>query len=337
MNTMNTMKLLENQIKQAFNNKDIKDIQYSTQVINTTTLESIKKELGDTKFTLKETLTYLETFTTNTSLHTTLICGPITINVLTKNIKDIPPRLLLIRIIKRLYIVYNLFKINKQFKFWLIPTDVNKWFPKKGIVTPKHVNGGFTYITNDAYTSIANIYIYRREEFPKVMLHELMHHSYIDTSNNPKFNNNFINKLKIICDIDNNTSFLPNEGIVEGWALILQLLFISYEYNIPFSVIINIEQKWSAKQTARLLFYKNNRSNDYKDYKTDNDWEETSNSYCYFVIKTFLISNIDNFITNTYNNTLDTYLLANFENYLSKIKQKQMHNSCFRMSVFGDL
>jgi len=328
------MKLLDNQIKQALNNKDYCKIQYTTQLISSTTLESIKKELSDTKFTLKETFTYLETFNVNTSFHTVVICGPITINILSKNSKDIPPYLLLTRIIKRLYIIINLLKINKQFQFWLIPTDVNKWFPKKGIVTPKHVNGGFTYVTNatnDAYTSVANIYIYRREEFPKVMLHELIHHSYIDVSNNPKFNNTFINKLKTICIITNNTSFLPNEGIVEAWALILQSLFISYEYNIPFNTIINIEQKWSAKQTSRLLFYKNNRNDNHS------DWEETSNSYCYFVIKTFLISNIDNFINNLNNNTLDTYLLLNIQNYLSKIKQKPMHNTCFRMSVFGDL
>ena len=330
MNSIINMKLLENQIKQALNNKDYCKIQYTTQLINITTLEAIKKELSDTKFTLKETLTYLETFSVNTSFHTVVICGPITINILSRNSKDIPPHLLLTRIIKRLYVVYNLLKINKQFQFWLIPTDVNKWFPKKGIVTPKHVNGGFTYITNDAYTNIANIYIYRREEFPKVMLHELIHHSYIDVSNNPKFNSTFVNKLKTICIIDNNTSFLPNEGIVEACALLLQSLFISYEYNIPFSTIINIEQKWSAKQTSRLLFYKNNKNKDH-------NWEETSNSYCYFVIKTFLISNIDNFINNLNNNTLDTYLLLNIQNYLSKIKQKQMHNNCFRMSVFGDL
>ena len=295
-------------------------------------LEVIKKELITSKFTLSETETYLNTFNVNTSVHTTLICGPITINILTKNNKDIPLYLLLTRIIKRLYIVYNLFKINKQFQFWLIPTNVNKLFPKRGVVTPKHVNGGFTYISNDAYTSIANIYIYRREEFPKVMLHELMHHSYIDVSNNPKFNNNFVNKLKTICDIDINTSFLPNEGIVEAWALLLQSLFISCEYNISFNEIINIEKQWSIKQTSRLLFYKTNRNN-----TNHNDWVETTNSYCYFVIKTFLISNIDNFITNINNNTLDTYLLSNMQNYLSKIKQKQINISSFRMTIFGDL
>jgi hypothetical protein len=253
------------------------------------------------------------------------------------------------------------FKINKIFNYWLIPTDANRWFPKRGIIMPKHINGGFTYVTHthvdthesaaayaSAATEYANIFIYRREEFPKVMIHELMHHSYVDitthtnthtnththTHNNLNIyeNNAFINKLKMACEISTNTQFLPNEGIIEAWALILHSLFISLEYKIPFNTIMGIEKTWSTKQSARLLYYKNIHKNDKK-----NEWEETTNSYCYIVIKTLLIQNIDACINNSINGTIQLYIEKNIANYLEKLIPQNLKNKTFRITIFGDL
>ena len=358
------------QIKKELNyiNKNIHSysINYSQQLIANALIDQIQSEFRSTQFTLSETNAYIQQFNATTTMHTIYQLGPIIINILTNKQLDIPSRLLMERIIKRLYVIYKIFKINKNFNFWLIPTDSNRWFPKHGIVMPKHINGGFTYVTNNSINNStnngihenANIFIYRREEFPKVMIHELMHHSYIDNSHNSnKTNTNtnkdshqeelFINRLKHVCNISTNTKFLPNEGIIEAWALLLQSLFISLEYNIPFNTIIQIENKWSNKQAARILYYKNkeNKENNHQatnqhsnqHNKKDNQWEETTNSYCYVVIKTLLLKDINSFINNSLNGTINKYIEKTINSYLHTIKPKPYIHKHFRMTIFGDL
>ena len=320
------MNNIELQIKNALKNNY--EITYNTLPVSTTILENLKNEFNDSKFTLSETQDYISKLNTNKSTLTTITLHNIVINVLTKSKHDNIPYLLLHRVIKRLFIVSTIFNINKKFVYWLIPTNNNKWFPKKSVIMPKHINGGFTYITN---TDTVNIYIYRREEFPKVMIHELMHHSYLDTSylSNTHEYKDTLDKLKHICNISKDTLFLPNEGIIEAWALILQSLFISYEYNIPFKLIIDIEKKWSIKQTSRILYHKYHNLN--------NIWKEDTNSYCYIVLKTFLINNVTNFIYHSLNKTIYNYYIENIENFILQIKPKNIKHDSFRMSVYGNM
>ena len=314
------------QIKKALK-EETKSIEYNQINIQEHIIAHIQNEFNTTQFTLDETIKYINTFNTHTCIHTMYTLGPICINILTNNYLDIPPKLLMERVIKRLFIVYTIFKINTSVNYWLIPTDSNRWFPKKNIVTPEHINGGFTYVkqSSNNTNSTANIYIYRREEFPKVMLHELMHHSYIDSNNNDNTIKS-IDTIAKICDIDTNTVFLPNEGIIEAWALILQLIFISHEYNIPFDVLFKKEKQWSMKQSSRLLYYKKNST-----------WKESTNSYCYIVIKTCCIYNIEQFVNSCFNKTVYRFLEQNIEDFLKKIKPMPMKHSCFRMTAFGDL
>ena len=349
------------QIKDTLKKLNNSSINYTQQPINNNVLNYIQNEFKNTRFTLAETNTYIQQFNTTSSIHTIYQLGSININILTTKQSHIPPRLLIERVIKRLAVVYNVFKINKQFNFWLIPTNVNRWFPKKGIVMPKHINGGFTYIEqhndngNGKTKENANIFIYRREEFPKVMIHELMHHSYVDISHNSQNiyqEQAFITKVKDLCDISSNTRFLPNEGIIEAWALLLQSLFISFEYHIPFNTIMNIENTWSHKQSARLLYYKNRKNHKNNipkngdgnaggasngDDDGENDWEETTNSYCYIIIKTLLLKDINGFVNNSINNNITPYIEKSIVKYLPKIIPQPLKHTHFRMTMFGDL
>ena len=234
-NTNTNMSTIEMQIKNALKNNY--DISYNTLPVSSTILENLKNEFSDSRFTLSETQDYINKLNTTKSTLNTVTLGNIVINVLIKSAHDNIPYLLLHRVIKRLFIMSKIFNINKNFVYWLIPTNSNRWFPKRSVIMPKHINGGFTYISN---ANSVNIYIYRREEFPKVMIHELMHHSYLDTTNisDTTMYKNVLEQLKHICNISKDTLFLPNEGIIEAWALILQSLFVAYEYNIPFKLII---------------------------------------------------------------------------------------------------
>jgi len=338
---MNNINIIKKSIKSAL--KYNYNITYTSHPISEAVLSHIKNEFTNSAFSLDETVQYINKLNnldkngTNTSClvkiaisNTEIHSGSsIILNILSQNKSDVPPYLLLQRVIKRLYITSSIFNINKNFVFWLIPTNKNRVFPTKSIVMPKHINGGFTYINGG---SNVNIYIYRREEFPKVMLHELMHHSLHDTNNNindPINNTMYINKLKTLCGIHEDTTFLTNEGIIEAWTLILQCIYVSYEYNIPFNVLINSEKKWSLKQTSRILYHKKKHLN--------NVWKETSNAYCYIVFKTFFIHNIDRFIYHSVNKSTYKYVYNNIIYFINNIHPKKLQLDSFRMSVYGDL
>jgi len=319
------MELLTKHIKSGVKNFNIPIVKTQTY-IPSELLAHLQSEFKNSQFTVKEAIMYVSSFNTQ-SIHTMYSVGYIYIHVLTPNIQDIPPHLLLTRVIKRLYVVSQVFKIQHNVHFWFIPTDINRKFPKTSIVTPEHINGGFTYAANATNDKKAvHIYIYRREDFPKVMLHELMHHSFINKNIHNSHETRIVNTLKTICNIDPSTEFLPNEGIIEAWALILQSLFISLDYNIPFNIIMQKEKAWSLKQTSRLLYYKKNKA-----------WKETTNSYCYFVIKACCLNNPVMFIKSCLDNTAYMYLESNIQGFIKNIVPMPMKHTRCRMSIFGDM
>lgn len=112
--------------------------------------------------------------------------------------------------------VHTVLDIKKPLVFWIIPTSVPRLFPGPGeAVSEKHINGGYTYLSGN------NIYIYRYEDLPKVMLHEVIHHSKLNT----------------------NTAY--NEAIVEFWTVIFHLLAVNKE-------LFEEELQWSLYLCKRL-------------------------------------------------------------------------------------
>ena len=99
-----------------------------------------------------------------------------------------------------------------------------------------NVNSGFTYLNKN------DIYIVRKEEYPKVLLHELLHHNKYIHSSFKEYN---INRLKKHFNIIANNTFDPNETIVEFWATIIHLKHISEDYNLDFYKLYLDELKYS--------------------------------------------------------------------------------------------
>jgi hypothetical protein len=218
------------------------------------------------------------------------------------------------------------------------------------VVEPKHINGGFTYVYESEQNNTIHIFIVRREEFPKVMLHETLHHSFIDQHtnihNNPALRD-IVATLKKLCNIHPSTLFLPNEAIVETMAIIMHSLCISIEYNIDARTVIDKEIQWGHVQAHRVL--------EYQKHLNDGLWRETSNAYCYIVIKAILLDDYNGFLhaienantnatttNNTHTTTLFDYMLEKVAMYFNHINnftgnKNKVHNRSFRMSVFGDL
>ena len=299
-------------------------------------IEFLKKEFNESKFTLSKELIY-SFIDNNDSTHFKINAHNITLNCIGP-LNDIPPLLFLLRIIKRVICITQQFNIDKQFTIWLLPIKENRYFPSYGnAVEPVNINGGYTYANG------TTIFIYRFEECAKVLLHEILHHSPYDTYN--QWTNEQIIKMKNIFNIHETMIFNINEAIVEFWATIYQLVFISYEYHIPFKMLLKKEQEWSKLQSSKLIEYQ-------QKYFTNknNKWFENTNSYCYIIIKAILLVNyaefikislpysseiLCNFIETHYKNT---YILNKQNNELhNKNKSNKLENSSMRMTLFGDI
>ena len=112
---------------------------------------------------------------------------------------------------------------SKKIKIHLLLTNAKKKFEKNKILTPRNTNSGFTYTNGN------NIFIFRKEEFGKVIIHELIHHDKL--IHNDEFTNE--NKKKLIkhFGITEDTILILNECIIEFWATLIHLAFVSCKYN----------------------------------------------------------------------------------------------------------
>jgi hypothetical protein len=162
------------------------------------------------------------------------------------------------------------------------------------IIDAEHINGGFTDLNTE------NIFITRGEEFSKVIMHEILHHSYID---NKKWDMDNISKLKKTFNIANDTYIYPNEAVIELHATILKLFFVSLRYNISFKKICESELRYSMIQYFKI---KNKQ-------KYMQKWRENTNAYCYIIFKTILFKNYNKLIDNFYYNVdyITEFLISN--------------------------
>ena len=120
----------------------------------------------------------------------------------------------------------NTIKIIYDFKYG------NRIFPPTNIpISFNDINGGYTNINDN------KIFIVRKEESNKVILHEIIHHNKLIHSNKWKKTN--IKKLKKHFNIDDKCDLEPNEAIIEFWATIIHLFFISIQYNLNMKKLHN--------------------------------------------------------------------------------------------------
>lgn len=241
---------------------------------------------------------------------------------------------IVIRTLKRIYSLIKLLNINKELVFYLLPTPYNRLFPNKNEkVNVEHINGGYTYPMGN------QIYIFRWEEFPKVMLHETIHHSLIDTGISWNYDDMMLlyKKLNIDasgCPNNCSTQLIPNEAIVETWAEIYHMKFLEYEYGFSFKRMLEQEKKWSIIQAKRILKHQG------EFYPL---WKEGSHSYSYMVIRSAILWNITEFqkLNIPYNTTILTrFILISMSNtkFINALKKIEIpkHNS-FRMTLYGNL
>ena len=166
----------------------------------------------------------------------------------------------------------------------------------KEILGPKNVNSGFNYTC----LSSGSIFIYRKQDFFKVFVHESIHGYGIDMALHNNFNqnknyNNFLN-LFALANKDN-TNIGINEALTEFWTSLLYLCITSYQYSknlhefiYNFERLYKIEMVHALYQISKILHYNkltyatfiNNSNSNYR---------ENSHIFSYFIVKTLMLIN----------------------------------------------
>jgi hypothetical protein len=161
---------------------------------------------------------------------------------------------------------------TKPIKLILLLSSAKKILVDDKILTPYHANSGFTFIKRN------EIFIFRKEEFPKVIIHELLHHDINIHSDDFKMENKEL--LMKHFNIHGKCKLILNETIIELWATIMHLKFISKEYKIDFKKLLDIELKYSLYKCYQLFEMQKKRP--------DKQWYDECNIYCYIIFKTIL-------------------------------------------------
>ena len=181
---------------------------------------------------------------------------------------------ILLNVINYLYDKKN-YKKNKAINMYLILSPLKKNFDIDCIIGPKNINSGYTDFNSN------EIFIWREEEFEKVIFHELIHYMDLDIRN-----------------IDINDNILPHniygfesyfEAFTDFWGIIYHLIYVSLITNRSIISLLQIEFKFMENQ-ANLM----------NDFFKLNNWEykkeikQNSPAFTYFIIKYLIFEKIIN-------------------------------------------
>ena len=210
-----------------------------------------------------------------------------------------------LKIIKFCMLYMNLKSMN-ELNIYLYLTDSDKKLPKNPvrILNEENCNSAITF----ACATTGRLLIYRKEEWKKVLIHELFHSLCLDFSG-IKYDCLKTN-IKKIFDVE--SDFELSESYSEFWATILNSCFISYNlldntndvenFLLFTDFCIQLERMFSLFQMIKILYYMGLRYNNL--YKNDTLsasfrkilYREDTNVLCYYVIKTLLLFYNDDFL-----------------------------------------
>jgi len=180
----------------------------------------------------------------------------------------------------------NICPKNIDIKLYLTP--FNKIAPKNydSILGTNEINTGYSSIGCKKNT---NIVIYRKEEWFKVLIHELMHNLNLDFA----INNIMKSKQKLFELLQLNIKYEITETYAETWARIINIAIAANikttnysEYSLYFKNLLEKEIIFSLQQASKILKFVNNNVN----------YQENTNAYAYYVFTSALLYNYKDFL-----------------------------------------
>ena len=194
---------------------------------------------------------------------------------------------------------------NDKINIYLILSKLTKIFPEKNeIIDVININSGFTNVSEHF------IFIWREEEFEKVLFHELIHLFDMDSRDH--------HHDDVMTNIDGPYSCF--EANTDFWGIMYHLIFLSLMTKIKIKTLIEIELGFIRNQASRC----NNHFelNDWKNHPDKTITQKTP-AFSYFILKYMLFdhvvhsetSNLENF-----NDLLEKILLKGFNNDFKFVK-----------------
>ena len=148
-------------------------------------------------------------------------------------------------LLKLVYWRINFMRIianNKDtLEVWILPSNLKKILPKTNVITRDTINSGMTVLNNNCKNG--KIYIWRKEELLKVLIHEIIHSFNLDIND------------KYDC-----------ETYTELHALLLNIYLELLERNLPLSYynkLYNYEKQFGIEQSIKISKCINDNTNIY--------------------------------------------------------------------------
>lgn len=194
---------------------------------------------------------------------------------------------------------------------------------------------------NTAVTNMQDIIIYRREEVYKSVFHELIHFHNLDFKHLPEeLSQMVLGYIHRTHNISPENEYLLYEAITESLANTLNTIYISsgikeFRTNLAQEIMFSTFQ---AAKILRICKY-NNWSEfailDSTEDKTHKQWQQDSCVFSYYVLKLYILLNLDDYWTHLLDTKLKfqtskkhlSYLLDIFERSRNNPKLKKIMNA----------
>ena len=217
------------------------------------------------------------------------------------------------RILQKIYIwlsiatsYINRSTCSKTVNIYLYLTDHKKMLPNSETHPILQINANTAFTTGCIHDH-TNIYIYREEEWFKVLMHETMHNLGLDFI---KINNEQVNhKIHQTFPISVSDIRLY-ETYAEMWANIMNILFVVYFTDTPskkgrlpivrwtqlFTKRLYLEQLFSLFQATKILCFHKLKYSDLFVVEKAQLYKEETQVFCYYILKSIWLLNINSFL-----------------------------------------
>ena len=232
--------------------------------------------------------------------------------------------------IYRVFLIKKLFNIKptQDFNFYILLNPMKRKLPNKmgDSIGAANINGGFTYFKSN------NVYIVRKEDYEKVILHELLHHHH--DIHFEAWTNANIKQIKNMCGIAEEQYLLPNEAIIETYAIVLNTIFYCIEHNMTFA---DFKKTLAKDKEHNIAIAKKILTKQGK-----NKWYEKTHSYCYIVLRAIFYIYFKEFARiYRYNNDDDitSFITMYFPKILRKIRENgrgDSRNKYIKQTIFNN-
>jgi hypothetical protein len=198
-------------------------------------------------------------------------------------------------------------------------------------IGPREVNSGCTSFSMEGN----NVSVWRKEEFPKVLVHELIHSLELEKHNDYGQVEEFIYHH---FDIQRTNKLNVFECYVELMAEIVNIILLDRK---KFSKLINLELEHCLFQVGKILNYYGYTS--WEEIYREGGWiegdktgkyQQRSNVFSYFIFRAMVMYNLDDFMGLCFEKNTRHFMKQDFKSIeLLNIVKKTLHDTDFEKII----